>query len=120
MKPFSRSDRVGGLIKQVMAELLSRHISDPRLSGTTITDVEMSRDLRIAKIYFAVSGGKDASKEALQAFERARGFVKRELAQRLTLRYMPDLQFHYDASLDYGAHIEELLKTVKKDHADDH
>jgi ribosome-binding factor A len=119
MRPFSRSDRVGGLIKQVMAELLNRHISDPRLTGATITGVEMSRDLRLAKIYFATPGGKDAAKEAVKGFERARGFVKRELAQRLTLRYMPDLQFYYDESLDYGARIEKLLKAVKKDHADD-
>ena len=120
MKPFSRSDRVGGLIKQVMAELLNKHISDPRLTGITITDVEVSRDLRLAKIYFAASGGRDAAKGALEAFERARGFVKRELAQRMTLRYMPDLQFYYDESLEYGARIDKLLKAVKKDHADDH
>jgi ribosome-binding factor A len=120
MKPFSRSDRVGGLIKQVMAELLNKHVGDPRLSGATITDVKVSRDLRLAKIYFATSGGKDASKEALEGFERARGFVKRELAQRMTLRYMPDLKFYYDESFDYGARIEKLLKAVKKDHADDH
>jgi ribosome-binding factor A len=120
MKPFSRSDRVGGLIKQVLAELLNKNISDPRLTGTTITDVEVSRDLRLAKIYFSTSGGKQAAQEALEGFERARGFVKRELAQRMTLRYMPDLQFYYDASLEYGAHIDKLLKSVKKDHEDDH
>jgi ribosome-binding factor A len=120
MRPFSRSDRVGGLIKQVMAELLQKRISDPRLAGTTITDVEVSRDLRWAKIYFATSRGKAAHQEALEGFARARGFVKRELAQRLALRYMPDLQFYYDESFDYGARIERLLKSVKKDHANHH
>ncbi|RJQ75563.1 MAG: 30S ribosome-binding factor RbfA [Desulfobacteraceae bacterium] len=120
MRPFTRSDRVGGLIKQVLAELLHKHINDPRLAGATITDVEVSRDLRLAKIYFATSGGKDAQKGALDGFARARGFVKRELAQRLALRYMPDLQFYYDESFDYGARIEKLLKAVKEDHADHH
>lgn len=118
MRPFSRSDRVGGLIKQVMAELLQKHISDPRLTGATITDVEVNRDLRLAKIYFSVSGGKEAQQAALEGFTHARGFVKRELAQRLTLRYMPDLQFFYDESFDYGDRIEKLLKAVKKDHED--
>jgi len=119
MKPFSRSDRVGGLIKQVLAELLQKHISDPRLTLTTITDVVVSRDLRLAKIYFSTSGGKEAVQGALDGFERGRGFIKRELAQRLTLRYMPDLQFYYDESIDYGARIDRLLKAVKKDDEDD-
>jgi ribosome-binding factor A len=113
MRPFSRSARVGGLIKEVMGELLRKQISDPRLAGAVITDVEVTRDLRLAKIYFATSSGKNAQQNAMEGFQRARGFVKRELAQRLALRYMPDLQFFYDASIDYGARIEQLLKTVK-------
>jgi ribosome-binding factor A len=80
----------------------------------TITGVQVSRDLRLAKIYFCTPGGENARQDALDGFERARGFVKRELAQRLTLRYMPDLQFYYDGSIDYGARIEQLLKAVKK------
>jgi ribosome-binding factor A len=114
MKPYSRNDRVGGLIQQVLAELLHSEISDPRLSQTTITAVKVSRDLRIAKIYFATSGTKDAAKTAMAGFERARGFVKRELAQRLGLRYMPDLKFFYDDTIDRGARMEELIKMVKK------
>jgi len=118
MKPFTRSDRVGGLIQQVMAELLQKQVSDPRLTDVTITGVQVSRDLRLAKIYFCMPTGEVARADALDGFERARGFLKRELAQRLTLRYMPDLRFYYDGSFDYGAHIERLLKTVK-DHDPD-
>ena len=120
MRPFSRSDRVGGLIKEVMGELLRKQISDPRLAKAVITDVEVTRDLRLAKIYFATSSGENAPKDAMEAFGRARGFLKRELAQRLALRYMPDIQFFYDASIDYGARIEQLLKSVKEHDADDH
>jgi ribosome-binding factor A len=58
MRPFSRSDRVGGLIKQVLAELLLKQISDPRLADATITGVQVSRDLRLAKIYFCTPGGE--------------------------------------------------------------
>jgi ribosome-binding factor A len=118
MKPFTRSDRVGGLIQQVMAELLQKQVSDPRLTDVTITGVQVSRDLRLAKIYFCMPAGEVARSDALDGFARARGFLKRELAQRLTLRYMPDLRFYYDGSFDYGAHIERLLKTVK-DHDPD-
>lgn len=114
MKPYSRSDRVGGLIKQKLAELLQKEISDPRLAMITITDVKMSRDLRIAKVYFSTSDDKHPRQDVLDGFQRARGFVKRELAQRLGLRYMPDLKFFYDDSIDHGMRIEKLLKTVKQ------
>lgn len=120
MRPFSRADRVGGLIQQVLAELLHKQISDPRLASAVITGVKVSRDLRLAKIYFSVSGGEKGHQEALEGFKRARGFIKRELAQRLGLRYMPDLNFYYDESIDYGARIEQLLKTVKQDDANHH
>ena len=80
----------------------------------------MSRDLRIAKIYFATPEGEDAGKRAEEGFQKARGFVKRELAQRLGLRYMPDLKFFYDTTIDYSARIEKLLKAVKQKDADHH
>lgn len=120
MKPFSRSDRVGGRIKQEIAALLQKQISDPRLSGAVITGVKVSSDLRLAKIYFSISGGEKGRQEAQSGFERARGFIKRELAQRLGLRYMPDLKFYYDESIDYGDRIEQLLRSVKQNDADHH
>lgn len=120
MKPYSRSDRVGGLIKQQMAELLRKEIRDPSLGQATITGVKVSPDLRIAKVYFTTTNAQGAPQAALKAFERARGFVKRELAQRLGLRYMPDLQFYYDDSIDLGARIEQLIKMVKDNDKTDH
>jgi ribosome-binding factor A len=120
MRPYSRSARVSGLIKQEMAALLRKEISDPSLAQVTITAVRVSADLRNAKIYFATpAGDKDQSHAALEGFQRARGFVKKELAQRLGLRYMPDLQFYYDDTIDRGARIEELIKMVKKDDTTD-
>lgn len=118
MKPYARSDRVAGLIKQILAELLTTQISDPRLATATITAVKLSRDLRIAKIYFTIHGDESVRRAAGEGFKRARGFFKRELAQQLDLRYMPDLVFYYDDSIDYGEHIEKLLKTVKKNETD--
>lgn len=113
MKPYSRSDRVAGLIQQVLAELLHKEISDPRLSKVTITAVQMSRDLRIAKIYFATDSSIQNKTAALEGFNRARGYVKRELGQRLSLRYMPDLQFYYDEAIDRGARMEQLIKRAR-------
>jgi ribosome-binding factor A len=121
MRPYSRSVRVGGLIKEEMAALLRKEINDPSLANVTITAVKVSSDLRIARIYFAAPAGtKDNLQAVLEGFRRARGFVKRELAQRLGLRYMPDLQFYYDDAIDRGARMEELIKMVKKNDKTDH
>lgn len=114
MKPYARSDRVAGLIQQVLAELLHKEIRDPRVSTATITGVKVSRDLRIAKIYFSTAGDPKLRKAAIDGFNQARGFVKRELAQRVDLRYMPDLKFFYDESIEYGSRIEQLLKAAKQ------
>jgi|AMWB02.1.fsa_nt_gi ribosome-binding factor A len=114
MKPFSRNDRVGGQIQKILAELLRKQISDPRLAHVTITGVEVSADLRIAKVYYSASAAGVPAGEILEGFLHAQGFIKRELAQQLRLRYMPDLKFFFDESIDYGARIEQLLKAAKQ------
>ena len=113
MIPFSRADRVSGLIREVLSNLLKKDIHDPRLKMATITNVKMSRDLKLARIYFSIHGGSAKVEAAAKGFESARGFIKRSLAPKLSLRYMPDLTFFYDESLDYGSHINELLKKIK-------
>ncbi|MBW1726079.1 MAG: 30S ribosome-binding factor RbfA [Deltaproteobacteria bacterium] len=115
MKPFARSDRVSGQIQKVLSEILLKKIKDPRLEKASITDVKMSRDLRIARIYFVASGNKKSMEEAAEGFKSALGYVKRTLARRLGLRYMPDLKFFYDESFDYGSRIDKVLKAVKAD-----
>jgi ribosome-binding factor A len=120
MTSFSRADRVSGLIQETLSDLLNKSIHDPRLQMTTITKVKMSADLRLARIYFAIYGDDKKSEDAAKGFESARGFIKRILAPKLGLRYMPDLKFFYDDSLDYGSHIEQLLEKIKTDNESDH
>ncbi|MDJ0783676.1 MAG: 30S ribosome-binding factor RbfA [Desulfosarcinaceae bacterium] len=119
MKPYSRSERVSGQIHKQLSELLQKRISDPRLASTTISGVKMTSDLRIAKIYFATGDGGQRKTNALEGFKSARGFLKRTLAARLGLRYMPDLQFYYDDSFDYGARIEAVFKRLEAEHGSD-
>jgi len=119
MKPFARSDRVSGQIQKVLSEILLKKIKDPRLKNASITDVKMSRDLRIARIYFVASGNKKSMEEAAEGFKSALGYVKRTLARQLGLRYMPDLKFFYDESFDYGSQIDKVLKAVKADNGPD-
>lgn len=119
MKPFSRADRVGGQVQRALSELLHKRINDPRLKDATISEVKMSPDLKLAKIYYTLPNRKSARDDALAGFNSASGFMKRTLARELGLRYMPDLKFYYDDSFDYGAKIDSLLKSLnKEDEAD--
>lgn len=120
MKPYSRSERVGGHIQKVLSDMLQKSIKDPRLEMAVITGVKMSRDLKMARIYFITAGGQKSSAEAAEGFRSALGFVKRTLGQKLGLRYMPELKFYYDESFDYGARIENVLKSIKADNGSDH
>jgi len=120
MIPFSRADRVSGLIQEVLSELLKKKIHDPRLAMATISSVKVSRDLKLARIYFTIHGDRQKSEAAAQGFESARGFIKRSLAPRLGLRYMPDLKFFFDESFDYGSHIDQLLEKITTDNGPDH
>ena len=119
MIPFSRADRVSALIQEVLSDLLRKKIRDPRLAMTTITRVRMSPDLKLARIYFSIYGGSKKSEAAALGFESAHGFIKRSLACRLGLRYMPDLKFFYDESLDHSFHIEKLLKKIADNNGPD-
>ena len=119
MKPFARSDRVGGQIQKILSEILLKKVKDPRLKNASITDVKLSRDLRIARIYFVLSGNKKNVEEALEGFNSAIGYVKRTVARQMGLRYMPDLKFFYDESFDYGSHIDNVLKALKADNGPD-
>jgi ribosome-binding factor A len=86
----------------------------------TITRVKMSADLKSARIYYAIYGDDKRSQDAAKGFESARGFIKRILAPKLGLRYMPDLKFFYDDSFDYGSHIDQLLEKIKSDDGQNH
>ncbi len=124
MTGYSRADRVGGLIQQILSDLLRRDISDPRLQLATITRVTVTKDLRLARIYFATAGGKASSEDTAQGFRSAAGFIKRRLGPQLGLRYMPELEFFYDESFDHGARIDQLLKSIASgsdgpDHSND-
>ena len=120
MISFSRSDRVSGLIQKVLSEILNKDIGDPRLKMATITAVEVSRDLRMARVYFTAPGGKQKKDAAIKGFNSARGFIKKALAQEIDLKYMPDIKFFYDESLEYGAHIDELIESTKSENGPNH
>ena len=109
-----RADRVADLILKELAEVLLRKVKDPRLAGITLTGVEVSPDLRHATVFYSLIGEEDKKVEAAAGLESASGFVKRELGKRLQLKRMPDIVFSFDASLEYGTHIDRLLGELKE------
>lgn len=111
---FKRAERVSDQMKQEIADILMRRIKDPRIGFVTVTDVDVSDDLRNAKVFVSVYG-TDAEKEAtLKGLRSAAPFIRSELGKRMRMRYVPELLFRFDATVERGAHIMELLKEIKE------
>ena len=110
-----RIEKLQELIKQEMSKMLLTDLKDPRIGFVTVTDVEMTGDLREAKIYVSVMGGDEQVKSSLEGLNSALGFVRREIGQRVRLRFTPEISFALDTSLDYGDHIQKLLLQVEGD-----
>ena len=120
MRPFKRADRVSGLIQKILSEILQKDIRDLRLHMVTITRVKISSDLKFARVYFSTAGGEKSREEAILGFQTALGFLKRALAPRLGLRYMPDLKFSFDESFDYASRIHRILESIKGENGTDY
>ena len=108
-----RIEKLQELIKQEMSKMLLTDLKDPRIGFVTVTDVEMTGDLRAAKIYVSVMGGEEQVKSSFEGLQSALGFIRREIGQRIRLRFTPEISFAPDTSLDYGDHIQKLLLQVE-------
>ena len=108
-----RLDRVNQLLKEEISILLQRELKDPRLGFVTVTAVETSKDLRVAKVFVSVLGDERQWTASLAALASARGFVRNWLRQRLDLRVTPEIDFRPDHSMEHAARIQSLLKRVK-------
>jgi ribosome-binding factor A len=113
MVKSKRSEKVGDLIRKEISQILLEELKDPRIGFVTVTKVALSDDLRIAKVYYSVFGGEQDKEASYEGLESARGYIKRELGKRVRLKYMPEITFMFDDSLEYGEHIEGLLRDVK-------
>jgi len=109
---FKRAERVADLIKREISEMLIRGIKDPRIGLVTITRVSLSDDLKVAKVYFSVLGEEEDRQRNLRGLNSAKGFIKREMGKRIHLRYMPEIIFKFDPSLEYADHINRLIKEI--------
>jgi ribosome-binding factor A len=112
----SRTDRLSEQIKAEASHVLSRDVHDPGVGFVTITRVRVSPDLQVAHIYYTGLGDATAQRATEKALERVKPFVRRQLAQRLRLRRVPEIAFVFDKSIAHQARVEELLQEI---HAND-
>ena len=110
-----RVERVGEAIREVIAELLTREIKDPRVGMVTLTTVEVTADLRHARVYFSCLGDEAARRKTLAGLTSATRFIKGQLARRLRLRYTPEVIFIPDPTIEQADRIAALLKEVVPD-----
>jgi ribosome-binding factor A len=100
-------------MKQEIADILMRKIKDPRIGFVTITDVEVTDDLKNAKVFVSIYGGD--KKATLKGLESASHFIRSELGKRMRLRVVPELLFRFDGTVEQGAHIMELLHEIEQE-----
>ena len=107
---YKRADRVADQIRMEVADILMRKIKDPRVHDVTVTDVELTADLRIAHIFVTTLETGEAERDVFTGLSKASGFVRSELGRRLSLRYLPDVIFKKDISGPRGDRIMQLLE----------
>lgn len=107
---YSRSDRVGDLLLELVSQLLMKEVNDPRIRAVTLTGADVSKDLRHAKIFFSLLAGAAEKDEVLAGLKSATGFIRGRVAKQLKLRIVPTIEFLYDDTEERAQRIDELLK----------
>jgi ribosome-binding factor A len=112
-----RLHRIADRIKREISEMLIFELSDPRLKGIYLTDVNLDRELAFANIYISAVEGSSRSEEALDGFNSASGYIRRVLSQRIKLRSFPQLRFHWDPTPEQADQIENILAEIRMESA---
>jgi len=110
-----RIRRVADQIKTEMAWLIDHKLKDPQLGFVTLTRVKLTSDLKLASLYFSILGKDIDKKKSTEILNRASHFLRRELCLKIKMKYIPDLRFFYDDSLEYSEHIQILFKKIHED-----
>ncbi len=108
-REFSRNQRLGAQLRRILSEVIRFESKDPGVADLTLTAVELSKDLSVAKIYFSLLNPDDDPKLALDGLQRAAGFLRRRLGNELTVRHVPELRFVHDDSVAHGVQISRLI-----------
>src|SRR5208282_2483385 len=113
MHPYKRSQRLGILLREEIADILMKKVKDPRLGFITVTDVELSPDLKIARVFISVL--KDEDKEvAIEILTAAKGLIRSEVSKRVRVKFIPLIEFRIDKSVAHGGRIDRLLGEIRE------
>lgn len=108
-----RAQRISDRIREELSEMLIMEVSDPRLSGISITDVRIDRELAYANIYVSALEGSARANEILEGLDHAKGYLRYELSQRVELRTFPQLRFHWDPTFEKAERIDKLIEALQ-------
>jgi len=109
----NRSRRLAELLKEEISDIILREVKDPRIGFVSLTDVEVSGDLRHAKVFVSVIGSEQERKDTMDGLKQATGFIRKLVGERITVYHTPEILFRYDNSIEHGIHINELIKEVR-------
>ena len=118
-KEYSRSERVADQIQREVAEIITHELADPRIGRVTVSGSSVSKDLSNATLYITLPADGDVER-ALEGLDRACGFIRRRLGQRMRMRYVPRLRFTHDVTLERATRVGELLDSATGARADGH
>jgi len=110
-----RQEQLGEAIAHELSDLIRSRMQDPRIGFASVTNVELSADLRHAKVFVSVLGTPEEQQATMQALKHGTGFLRHELAQRLSVRFTPELSFKLDDSIAHGARVAQLLREIHDD-----
>ena len=113
---YKRSDRLGLEIQRALADIIRNDLNDPRVAQfASIVKVDLTNDLQHCKVFVTVYGTEEEKKNTYEGLEKAKGFIKRQLSDKIKVRKMPELHFVADDSIEYSIHISEILNKIKEE-----
>ena len=113
-----RIERLNEQVKREVSDILRSEVRDPRIGIVTVTEAKVAPDLSIARVYVQTMGDESEQENALEGLQAASPYIRRELGKRLKVRTVPELRFEQDKALEYGLHIEKLLRDINKPNDD--
>ena len=112
MLPYKRSQRVGDLVREEVADIIMYRLKDPRIGYVTVTGVDMSPDMKMARVFVSVLKEEDREL-TMEILNSSKSYIRSLLSKRLRMKFIPAVEFKFDTSIEYGYKIDKLLKEIK-------
>lgn len=112
---YDRAERIGSEIRQVLAPFFRENMRDPRVQGIQITNVTVTKDLKLARVYYFIRGGEMERSACQHALEKAAGLLKRAINSQIVMKYTPALQFFFDDAIEYGEKVSDILEKLEQE-----